>query len=173
MVVIKTLDGDTGAGARPPTPQPAVLPLSWLLTSRTCDDSVTQHALIFCFCFSSAAVCVVTRDNNGISRLPLLQVISPYKEGCVKGSSEIPLLSLVVTRARGSLARRQLQTDFPWSPVTGGGWSLPNVGQGNLCCLFSSAKMRCSCNLYPNYIGDSWRMEDFAFPSERLGLVID
>ena len=115
MVVIKTLDGDTGAGARPPTPQPDCSPAS-LLTSRTCDDSVTQHALIFCACFSSALLMTVC----------------------------------VVTRARGSLARRQLQTDFPSSPVTGGGWSLPNDGQGKLCCLFPSVQMR--YNLYPNYI---------------------
>ena len=48
MVVIKTLDGDTRAGARPPTPQPPSgrVPGS-LKTSRACHASVTQHVLIF------------------------------------------------------------------------------------------------------------------------------
>ena len=46
MVVIKTLAGDTRAGARPPTPQPASSPGS-LCTSLYCHDCVTHHVLIF------------------------------------------------------------------------------------------------------------------------------
>ena len=36
------------------------------------------------------------RDSNGISKLPLIQLILPYKISCIKGSSAIPLLSLVI-----------------------------------------------------------------------------
>ena len=35
------------------------------------------------------------RDSDGISKLPLIQLILPYKVGCIRGSLEIPLLSLV------------------------------------------------------------------------------
>ena len=35
------------------------------------------------------------RDSYKISKLPLIQVILPYKVGCIKGSSDIPLISLV------------------------------------------------------------------------------
>ena len=36
------------------------------------------------------------RDSNGISKLPLIiQLILPYKVGCIRGSLEIPLLPLL------------------------------------------------------------------------------
>ena len=34
------------------------------------------------------------RDSNGISKLPQIQLILPYKISCIKGSSDIPLKSL-------------------------------------------------------------------------------
>ena len=34
------------------------------------------------------------RDSYGISRLPRIQLILPYKVGCIRGSLDIPLLSL-------------------------------------------------------------------------------
>ena len=35
------------------------------------------------------------RDSKGISKLPQIQLILPYKISCIRGSLEIPLLSLV------------------------------------------------------------------------------
>ena len=32
-----------------------------------------------------------SRDSKGISKLPQIQLILPYKVSCIKGSSEIPL----------------------------------------------------------------------------------
>ena len=82
MVVIKTLAGDTRAGARPPTPQPASSPGS-LCTSLYCHDCVTHHVLIFLSASHLSSCCHQT-----------------------------------LLCARGSLVRRQSQTDFPLSPVT-------------------------------------------------------
>ena len=39
--------------------------------------------------------CHCIRDSNGISKLTLIQLILPYKISCIRGSSEIPLLSLI------------------------------------------------------------------------------
>ena len=36
----------------------------------------------------------LSRDTNGISELALIQLILPYIISCIRGSSEIPLLSL-------------------------------------------------------------------------------
>ena len=35
-----------------------------------------------------------SRDSYGISRLPQIQLILPFKIWCIRGSSEIPLISL-------------------------------------------------------------------------------
>ena len=35
-----------------------------------------------------------SRDSYGVSRLPQIQLILPYKMSCIRDSSEIPLLSL-------------------------------------------------------------------------------
>ena len=34
----------------------------------------------------------ICRDSKGISELPQIQLILPYKISCIRGSSEIPLL---------------------------------------------------------------------------------
>ena len=34
------------------------------------------------------------RDSEGISKLTIMQLILPYKISCIRGSSDIPLLSL-------------------------------------------------------------------------------
>ena len=44
---------------------------------------------------SSVHFIVEARDSYGISKLVLIQLILPYKVGCICGSLEIPLLSLV------------------------------------------------------------------------------
>ena len=46
-------------------------------------------------------ICHCVKDSNGISKLPLIQLILPYKISCICGSSEIPLLSLNVSRSPG------------------------------------------------------------------------
>ena len=40
----------------------------------------------------------VTRDCEGILKLPQIQLIRPYKISCIEGSSEIPIMSLSVTQ---------------------------------------------------------------------------
>ena len=38
---------------------------------------------------------VISRDSKGISKLPLIQLVLPYKISCTKGSLEVPRFSLV------------------------------------------------------------------------------
>ena len=53
----------------------------------------------------------VHRDFNGIAKLPLMQLISPYKLSHIRGSLEIPLLSLDVPLCQGRCAPRHV-----WEP---------------------------------------------------------
>ena len=46
------------------------------------------------FSFSHFRLTAPGRDSNGISKLPRMHLILPYKISCIKGSSEIPLISL-------------------------------------------------------------------------------
>ena len=50
------------------------------------------------FLFYHYQMNATARDSRGISKLPLKQLILPYKIICLKASSEIPLLSLVVVQ---------------------------------------------------------------------------
>ena len=64
----------------------------------TCNGATEQSrwsSQARCWVIKGTLDCVFTRDSKGISKLPWMQHILPYKVGCIRGSLEIPLLSLV------------------------------------------------------------------------------
>ena len=70
---------------------------------------------------------VNTRDCNGISELPPIQPISPYKISCIKGSSEIPLISL--GQAHAALISPATAACVAWTGIKYSGLTEMNVSQ--------------------------------------------
>ena len=54
-----------------------------------------------------------SRDSNGISELPLIQLSLTFKISCIRGSSNIPLLSLISSNYNLPLCSRQ-QSIWSW-----------------------------------------------------------
>ena len=63
----------------------------------------------------------------GMSKLPLLQLISPFKIGCIRGSLDIPLQSL----GAGAGARKRRHGGKLRSPQGPGGQSEASTGAGD------------------------------------------